>query len=269
MKLNGNPKNHIATVETGPVIQLPDIVSVIGDESFADCLLEALHNLLEARSCTLLCYLDSHLVEVSTAGMEAEGNSVTTRKERQQVVRRHMMTVGGSIRIETLGSERSIVLMSIRRDEQIYCLRIECAEPKLRNGTATADALRQVAPVLMSIVAKHTDLVLAKPDLTPALTCLEEIESCVARSSELSGRETEVCARILYGISTYGIALDLGIGKESVMTYRKRAYARLEIASQRELLMWYLGTWFRLGASSRPTRNSRLPTRQTSGSRST
>ena len=47
-------------------------------------------------------------------------------------------------------------------------------------------------------------------------------------------------ARILYGLSAAGIAVDLGIGIESVTTYRKRAYRRLGIATQRELLVWYL-----------------------------
>ena len=40
-----------------------------------------------------------------------------------------------------------------------------------------------------------------------------------------------------------GIALDLNIGEESAMTYRKRAYHRLNIGSQRELLLWFLRQW--------------------------
>src|SRR5262249_55197346 len=79
--------------------------------------------------------------------------------------------------------------------------------------------------------------------LAPALSSLPAISQCLHDAGELSQRETDVCARILYGLSYYGIALDLGIGKESVMTYRKRAYKRLGIGSQRELLIWYLARW--------------------------
>jgi DNA-binding CsgD family transcriptional regulator len=105
------------------------------------------------------------------------------------------------------------------------------------------EGLRAIADLLIALIARHVDLSLSRPNLTPALTSLEEIYNCVVAATDLSRREGEVCARILYGLSSCGIALDLGIGKESVMTYRKRAYQRLGIGSQRELLMWYLGLW--------------------------
>lgn len=51
----------------------------------------------------------------------------------------------------------------------------------------------------------------------------------------LTRREQEVCARATVGMSVEATALDLGIGKTSVMTYRKRAYQRLGISSVHEL----------------------------------
>ncbi|MFC3228562.1 helix-turn-helix transcriptional regulator [Marinibaculum pumilum] len=50
-----------------------------------------------------------------------------------------------------------------------------------------------------------------------------------------SPREIQVCSRILSGMTAEGIALDLEIGHNSVVTYRKRAYAKLGIATQNEL----------------------------------
>jgi len=81
--------------------------------------------------------------------------------------------------------------------------------------------------------------------LNPALALenLEEIEHCLRAMSALPRREAEVSARILYGLSTPGIALDLAVGEESVKTYRKRTYLRLQIGSERELLHWYLRLW--------------------------
>ncbi|MTJ84214.1 MAG: helix-turn-helix transcriptional regulator [Telmatospirillum sp.] len=51
----------------------------------------------------------------------------------------------------------------------------------------------------------------------------------------LTRRELDVCARSLLGMTAEGIALDLDIKKSSVLTYRKRAYARLGISSQTQL----------------------------------
>ena len=49
-------------------------------------------------------------------------------------------------------------------------------------------------------------------------------------------RETEVCAAITLGMTSEAIALNLGISVNTVLTYRKRAYARLGISCQNELL---------------------------------
>jgi DNA-binding CsgD family transcriptional regulator len=98
--------------------------------------------------------------------------------------------------------------------------------------------------MLMAIIEKHIELTWQRPDLSGALTSLGQIEACLSAAAlSLSRREAEVCARILYGMSFVGIALDLGISEETVTTYRKRAYQRLGFASQRELLLWYLDLW--------------------------
>jgi len=60
---------------------------------------------------------------------------------------------------------------------------------------------------------------------------------CLERASlGLTAREIEVCAAIAVGMSSQGIALTLDITCNTVLTYRKRAYARLGICSQNELL---------------------------------
>jgi len=52
----------------------------------------------------------------------------------------------------------------------------------------------------------------------------------------LSDRERQVCALIALGVTSEGIGLRLAIGLNTVLTYRKRAYARLGISSQNELM---------------------------------
>ena len=51
----------------------------------------------------------------------------------------------------------------------------------------------------------------------------------------LSPRETEICTMILLGYTTIGIGSKLSISTNTVATHRKRAYAKLGIASQNEL----------------------------------
>lgn len=51
----------------------------------------------------------------------------------------------------------------------------------------------------------------------------------------LTGREREVCERIVLGYTSIGIGLDLDVALSSVLTYRKRAYEKLAIGSQNEL----------------------------------
>lgn len=57
----------------------------------------------------------------------------------------------------------------------------------------------------------------------------------VAPFDQLTGRELEVCERILLGYTSIGIGLDLDIALSSVLTYRKRAYQKLGIGTQAQL----------------------------------
>ena len=54
-------------------------------------------------------------------------------------------------------------------------------------------------------------------------------------SDRLTRREAEVLGGILRGLRTEGIAIELGVKAASVITFRKRAYAKLGITTQAEL----------------------------------
>src|SRR6185437_11095940 len=56
-----------------------------------------------------------------------------------------------------------------------------------------------------------------------------------SRYGSLTTRERQVCARAAIGMSVEATALDLGIAKTSVLTYRQRAYQRLKVTSPFEL----------------------------------
>lgn len=67
------------------------------------------------------------------------------------------------------------------------------------------------------------------------LTVTQLEERFASRYSDLTRRERQVCARAAIGMSVEATALDLRIAKTSVLTYRQRAYQRLQVTSPFEL----------------------------------
>ena len=55
-------------------------------------------------------------------------------------------------------------------------------------------------------------------------------------SPKMPSREAEVCTAIMLGMTSEAIAIELGISVNTVLTYRKRAYGRLNISCQNELM---------------------------------
>ncbi len=105
--------------------------------------------------------------------------------------------------------------------------------------------LTAVAPAVSAAVARHFQQE-AAPDSDP-MGRLQTLFATAAPFAMLTGREKEVCLRILSGLSSEAIAAELGIGLHSAHTYRKRAYDKLGISSQNELF----GIVLRLMASTR------------------
>ncbi len=148
---------------------------------------------------------------------------------------------------------RSSVYQGVR-DRLLLCghgpnadfgLSILRSDPHAPFAGEAIEMVAHAAQLLMAVLGKHADLRERRPNVAQALTALEEIEACIVATSTLPRREAEVSARILYGLSSVGIALDLSVSEETVKTYRKRAYQRLAIGSERELLTWYLACWSR------------------------
>lgn len=98
------------------------------------------------------------------------------------------------------------------------------------------------AAVLAACCAKHDwCAATGSDDDQDAASRVDGIRSCLQRHrASLSARESAVAARVLVGMTSDGIAVDLGIGLQSVLTYRKRAYAKLGVCGQRELLSLFL-----------------------------
>ncbi|CCE06990.1 putative transcriptional regulatory protein (HTH-type), LuxR family [Bradyrhizobium sp. STM 3843] len=105
--------------------------------------------------------------------------------------------------------------------------------------------LGTVAPLVSAAVARHFQADAPAADPAQKLAALFAAHEPLA---SLTSREKAVCLRILSGYSSEAIAADLGISLNSTFTYRKRAYQKLNIASQNELF----GIALRLMASPPP-----------------
>lgn len=93
------------------------------------------------------------------------------------------------------------------------------------------DALVGLACLVLPMLPLNQARLAAPTHLT-----LPQLEERFAKRFErLTLRERQVCARAAVGMSVEATALDLGIGKASVMTYRRRAYDRLRVTSPYEL----------------------------------
>jgi DNA-binding CsgD family transcriptional regulator len=247
-------------------VGLPDVIAAIGNDRFGPQMMSFLHRLCGADHCAMFVITENALSEVTTASLDGSdaahravsryiGQEYWRRDPTLSQARRHDRTLGPAvIRVDIscqMPPELRRAIYSQVRERLLICG--DAAGPAMalsiirsRNRGRFADAevacVAAVADTLLALLAKHAERFSPVPSIAVALASLDDIERTIVAAPEaLPRREIEVCARIVYGQTTAGIALTLGIGEESVMTYRKRAYQRLNISSQRELLMWYLG----------------------------
>ena len=101
--------------------------------------------------------------------------------------------------------------------------------------------LERILPLITAFISVHYQLVASsiKGAETKETRSQSLIHTIVGKRvppfDRLTPRECEVCERILAGYTSIGIGLDLNIALSSVLTYRKRAYEKLDIISQNQL----------------------------------
>ena len=118
-----------------------------------------------------------------------------------------------------------------------YCLNLFRTRDSKLFSVREEESIHGAAALLAALTIKHDGI--AAPNPNPGAERRERMARAATRlqalEPRLSPREIDVALRIVAGISSEGIALDLEIGINSVLTYRKRIYAKLRISSQNEL----------------------------------
>lgn len=234
-----------------PIPGLADLVEAIGLDDFGAQMLALFDRAIGADHCAAYQMRNYELSEIASCADDA-AIIPDAYLSTYDINRRFRLMGQSPARVEIYDlpgpqgsafasavTPQGILILGSRADA-LYCVRILRTADRERIVESDTWQLQDIADLVLSLMARHHDLTQAKPTTFTALASLNRIQERIISTKILSRREGEVCARILYGFSSCGIAIDLGIGKESVMTYRKRAYQHLGIGSQRELLMWYL-----------------------------
>ncbi len=136
------------------------------------------------------------------------------------------------------GQEELIIAVNV---EGPVTLEINLFQLKVSGGFSDEEVqlLAQVLPVIAAVLRKYWSLKQQSDDERPMDTRIDELFDDFGKP-ELTDREREVIQYVLRGHSSESISLHLEISITTVKTHRKRAYAKLGICSQSELLSAFL-----------------------------
>jgi DNA-directed RNA polymerase specialized sigma24 family protein len=138
-------------------------------------------------------------------------------------------------RTECFTNHRLVDRLSITRRHGTQTYRINFYGGGRHGRFADSDVghMMNSADILMSLLVKHDNAALETSEERLA----DSFHNRLSRiSPKMPTRETQVCTAIMLGMTSEAIALKLGISVNTVLTYRKRAYGRLNISCQNELM---------------------------------
>jgi len=104
-------------------------------------------------------------------------------------------------------------------------------------GPFSSESMEEVVPwaeMLASLLIKHDFI---RPSPRHGREAAERYTTSIGiYCPELTAREREVCSLIAIGFSSEAIGLNLELSLNTILTFRRRAYAKLKISSQNELM---------------------------------
>jgi len=136
------------------------------------------------------------------------------------------------------GQEELIIAVNA---EERTTIEINLFQLKVSGGFSDSEVqlLSDQLPVISAALRKFWSLKIQSNDERPMDTRIDELFDDFGKP-QLTDREREVVQYVLRGHSSESISLHLDISITTVKTHRKRAYAKLGICSQSELLSEFL-----------------------------
>ncbi|MBV6305193.1 helix-turn-helix transcriptional regulator [Candidimonas humi] len=240
------------------------MIDAVGSRQFNGRLLGFLHGLCGAEHCVAFRMGDGLLSHVASASLD--GSEYAHEKvrvyigdqywRRDPAVKQALDAIGrdehcivrmdfdhfvdAGLKAVIWPEIRGRVLISGSRQDTGVALSVLRGGHAMVFSDTEVGLLDQISGVLLSVVAKHLQSAESYFDVQGAIRNLPGIERLFMQQTHLTQREAQTCARVVHGMYSAGIALDLGVGEESVKTYRKRAYEKLGVSSEKELLVRYL-----------------------------
>lgn len=132
-----------------------------------------------------------------------------------------------------LGAKAALVVRA--PDHVLYVNLYRCID-RVPFTPGELDAVERACDVLVAMLERH--FVLADDEVGSDLAAVRRVIEGAPRHpgcAPLSAREAAVCACIVAGHSSEGIGLRLGVSRHSVISYRRRAFGKLGIATQKDL----------------------------------
>jgi DNA-binding CsgD family transcriptional regulator len=240
---------------------LADLVALIGEAKFAYQLMLALHHLCAADMCSGFAIFGDKARPLFAVSMDPKRSAfarIATLRYAQKYWKRDTATAS------TLGRAHRNAQTTRRPSSVIRDLdyRIECyvegdiieriSACKVGDIQVIANAYRQRAsgpfsqqqiecfeaasPIIIAAIDKHLRLTRLSPKIAP----MPSLDAIAARlrgieKAGLSLREAQVLAHIFIGADQNTIAQEIGVEISSVVTYRRRGYAKLGIRKKSEL----------------------------------
>lgn len=240
---------------------MANLVARIGDAKFADQLMLALHHLCAADMCSGFVIFGGQAQALFAVSMDPKRSAfarIATLRYAQKYWKRDTTTAS------TLGRAHRSVRTTRRPSSVIRDLdyRLECyAEGEVIERISickagdiqiVANAYRQrssgpfsqqqierleaASPVIIAAIDKHLQLTRLARDTAPA----PGLDGIVAQLRSIdkvnfSLREAQVLAYIAMGTNQNIIAQEIGIEVSTVVTYRRRGYAKFGVRNKSEL----------------------------------
>lgn len=128
------------------------------------------------------------------------------------------------------------VTIMIRSDDRWRVLNVHRSFETGYFNRVELQHLMTFAEIVLPLIGRSEELRCAAGQAESGQASVSDLEARFCqRFPELTHRERQVCARTMMGMTAEAIALDLAIGRASVLTYRQRGYKRLNICSGYQL----------------------------------